>query len=406
MLTLSRTRHSYKEGNVFYAGSVSVGCVYPQARLKIPTFRSFWREIVEWSPEIVHSQCEFSTFFPAKRIAERLGIPLIHTYHTIYEDYTHYFSPARVWGRELVQIMTRRVSRQVSEMIAPSEKIRSLLEGYQVACPVSVVPSGIDLERYRPTKDADGSRQELRRRLWIPEEKTVLVYVGRLAKEKNIGELLDFQMEAQKEETVLLIVGDGPYRRTLQEQAERNGITETVRFTGMVSPEQVAGYYQAGDLFVSASRSETQGMTYAEALACGLPLLCRRDECLGQVIREGENGWQYENQEGFLSALRQWKGMCEDEKRKISRAAAGTAELFSSGGFAGRMEQIYRERIRDRLCREREAGDRAGGLRKREAGTWAEELREREAEERAGELREQTGGAGKRTSESGESFAA
>ena len=136
ILTLSRTCHSYIEGD---AGSIGLGCIYPQARLKIPKAAGDYMEmLLEWKPDIVHSQCEFSTFFLAKKIASELHVPIVHTYHTVYEDYTHYFSPQKVWGRNIVQLMTKKLANAVETLIAPSDKIRKILEGYQVSCPVEV----------------------------------------------------------------------------------------------------------------------------------------------------------------------------------------------------------------------------------------------------------------------------
>lgn len=336
ILTLSSTCHSYKEENVFYAGSVGVGYVYPQARLRIPDFGRYWKELLEWEPQIIHSQCEFSTFYLAKKIAKEKQIPIVHTYHTIYEDYTHYFSPKQTWGKGLVQLMTRRLSGHVGELIAPSEKIKHILEGYQVSCPVTVLPSGIDLGKYD-----SGKEQKIRKKLQIPKEKTVLLYVGRLAREKNLEELLQYQKAAHPYGTILLIVGDGPYKEVLEEETKGLGICDSVIFTGMISPEKVPDYYQAGDLFVSASRSETQGMTYAEALASGLPLLCRKDECLESVVQEGVNGWQYEDMDGFLKFIQLWKGKSRHEKQDFCLAAQKSAEKFSAAKFAERMEKIY-----------------------------------------------------------------
>lgn len=119
VLTLSRNCHSYKEENVIYAGSVGMGKIYPQARVKIPVVaKEYMEELMQWHPDLIHSQCEFSTFFLAKKIAGELNIPIVHTYHTVYEDYTHYFSPQKAWGRSLVQMMTRKLSVQVDAMIA------------------------------------------------------------------------------------------------------------------------------------------------------------------------------------------------------------------------------------------------------------------------------------------------
>ena len=346
ILTLSRTCHSYIEGDVIYAGSIGMGCIYPQARVKIPTVAGNYMEmLLDWKPDIVHSQCEFSTFFLAKKIASELHIPIVHTYHTVYEDYTHYFSPQKAWGRNIVQLMTRKLANAVETLIAPSDKIRKILEGYQVSCPVEVIPSGISLEKYQACKEEDW-REKIRAQLGIPQDALVLVYVGRMAKEKNIEELLEYQQEAEKYGVILLLVGDGPHLPELKKKAEELKVTEHVIFTGMIAPEEVGHYYQAGDLFVSASISETQGMTYAEALAGGIPLLCRRDGCLEQVVTDDENGWQYDDREDFLGRIREWKGMSEDAKSRMQDKAGDSAEKFSSGNFVGRVEKIYEQQIR------------------------------------------------------------
>ena len=347
VLTLSRNCHSYKEGNVIYAGSVGMGKIYPQARVKIPVVAGeYMEELLKWSPDLIHSQCEFSTFFLAKRIAGELKVPIIHTYHTVYEDYTHYFSPQKAWGRSLVQMMTRKLSDQVDAMIAPSRKIEQILEGYKINCPVSVVPSGIDTEKFRKRID-DGSREVLRKQYGIQENEIVLVYVGRMAKEKNIEELLCYQ-KSVKDNVKLILVGDGPYRQALEEKAKEYGVTDHVIFTGMVLPDEVAGYYQMGDMFVSASTSETQGMTYDEALAGGIPLLCRMDDCLNEVVVEGENGWQYENEAMYLKCIQKWKEFSGDERKSICNAAIKTADRFSSEKFAERVEQVYLEVLEKR----------------------------------------------------------
>lgn len=157
---------------------------------------------------------------------------------------------------------------------------------------------------------------------------TVLLYVGRLAKEKNVEELLEYQQKVQESGTILMIVGGGPYLETLRKKAAELGVTGSVIFTGMVSPAEVASYYPAGDLFVSASTSETQGLTYAEALAAGLPLLCRRDQCLRAVVEEGKNGWQYRTEEEFLKDLKNWKEKEDDERRGMCSYAKQSAEIF------------------------------------------------------------------------------
>ena len=171
------------------------------------------------------------------------------------------------------------------------------------------------------------------------EDEIVFVYVGRIAKEKNIEELLWYQKSVQNN-IKLVLVGDGPYRTTLEEKAKEYQVTDSVIFTGMVSPDEVARYYQIGDLFVSASTSETQGMTYDEALAGGVPLLCRKDDCLKEVVTEGKNGWQYEKESMYLECIQKWKEFSEDEKRRMRNTAVRTADQFSKESFAKRGERV------------------------------------------------------------------
>ena len=149
VLTLSGSLHSHKEEGVYALGSVDAGMIYPGARLRAPEGDALIRELIAWGPDIVHSQCEFSTFAPARRIAKACGVPLVHTYHTVYEDYTHYFSPSIRMGRCAVAAFSRWVAAQTDCMIAPTGKVRRLLQGYGVRCPV-VENNGLSLVQRVP----------------------------------------------------------------------------------------------------------------------------------------------------------------------------------------------------------------------------------------------------------------
>ena len=142
------------------------------------------------------------------------------------------------------------------------------------------------------------------------------------------------------EKLVFLIVGDGPAKSSLETLAAQLGVKESVIFTGMVPPEKVQEYYQLGDVFVSASTSETQGLTYIEAAANGLPLLCRKDPCLKGIIEQNENGFEYTDEGEFLSAL---NFILLNEKWRITagKRSAQIAEAYGKGAFADAIEKIY-----------------------------------------------------------------
>ncbi|OJF91530.1 glycosyltransferase family 4 protein [Alkalibacterium sp. 20] len=344
ILTLSGNRKSSHKDEVIYIGSTGVGKIYPKARLALSIHEEYIQELVGWHPDIIHSQCEFSTFLMAQRIAKDVNIPIIHTYHTLYEDYTHYFSPNKKWGKKMVAILTKKVLTQSNCVIAPTDKVRSLLLEYGVKQEIQVVPTGIDLERVK-IQLGNTEKEGLRSKVGIPSNDRVLIYVGRLAKEKNLEEILLFFSQLNRQNITLLIVGDGPHRAALEERVMELGISNQVIFTGMICSQEVSSYYQLGDLFVSASNSETQGLTYIEALANGVPALCRKDPCLENVIVDGVNGWEYQSFEQFREKL---NTILDDEvlQERVSKNARDSMRYnYSSTEFAKKVEQIYQNTI-------------------------------------------------------------
>ncbi|MET0017746.1 glycosyltransferase [Oscillibacter sp.] len=344
VLTLSQSRHTLVRDKVTYVGAMSAGLVYPGARLRTALATRQVQALIHWRPDVIHTQCEFSTFLLARKISDHTGAPIVHTYHTVYEDYTHYFSPSRTWGRRMVALVSRHIIAQTACVIAPTEKVRGILKNYSVRRPVYVIPTGIDLSRFSGLSDGTYLRQ-LKAKLGIPENNFVLTYVGRLAKEKNVEELLACLAELNRDDITLLLVGDGPYRQTLEETVRDLGLCDRVVFTGMVKPAQVADYYRLGDLFVSASTSETQGLTYIEALASGLPALCRKDTCLAGVIENGVNGWQFADGREFTAHLQEF--LADEQLRASMRAAAAehARQNFSAESFVHRVAEVYASAI-------------------------------------------------------------
>ncbi len=337
VVTLSNTLHSYKDGDVYYMGSVSANKIYPGARLRVNRTRSLFRELVAWGPDVIHSQCEFSSFRVAYGLSTRLGVPIVHTYHTVYEDYTHYFSPSVRVGRAVVSVFSRWICGRTACVVAPSRKVETLLRDYGVRCRIEVIPTGVDLSVYR--QEPDPARMAALRQRWaIPADHTVLLYLGRMAKEKNLEQLVDQIAASGRRDVTLLLVGDGPDREEVLDYTRSRGLD--VIFTGMVPHSEVADYYRLGDLFVTASTSETQGLTYFEALAAGVPVLCRRDPCVDGVVEDDVNGWQYEDAKSFGRYL---SAFCGDAalRERMSREAQLSSERFSAEAFGAAVAALY-----------------------------------------------------------------
>ncbi len=348
ILTLSADGVRARKDGVYYIKSFDIGRIYPQARGTVHFIDPFVEELIMWGPDVIHSQCELVSFPFAKRIQARCQCPIIHTYHTVYEDYTHYFTKHEQAGRKFVRLSSRFILEHVDAVIAPTQKVTKLLQGYGVRNYIDTVATGVDLDRFAVRISAEEKRL-LKRQIGIAEDKKVLAYIGRLAQEKDVQTLITYmdRMRNTHPELVLMITGDGPYREALEAQVSQLNLAEQVIFTGMAAPEEVYKYYQLGDLFVCASGSETQGLTFIEALASGLPLLCRRDECLAEVVQDGYNGYQFTRFDEFERCLNSFFG--NDQLRcDMQIQARRSAEVYAAGRFGERICAIYQREVNRR----------------------------------------------------------
>jgi len=344
ILTLSEKHKSHREGDVYYIRSLPVA-VYPGVRMSMASHHRLIKELIQWKPDVIHSQCEFFTFRFARRIAKKTGAPIVHTYHTMYEQYVSYLIPGKKLGRWFVRTAARYLLNKVNAVIVPTPKVEASLRGYRIKPPMEVIPSGISLEQFQSRLSPE-ERITKRAALGITEDQTVLISLGRLGFEKNLDELILLFKQAivSHPELLLVIVGDGPAKSALEKLAKEQQISEKVLFTGMVPPPEVQNYYQLGDVFVSASTSETQGLTYVEAAANALPLLCRQDPCLDGVIVEGENGYTYTTDAEFFDALDrilrapQWIKTAGEQSERI-------AEAFGKERFGDAVETLYTKLI-------------------------------------------------------------
>lgn len=342
ILTLADGMHSYRIGSVFYIRSVPIGAIYPDVRMATAYRHRLIEQLIEWHPDVIHSQCEFFSFQFAHHIAKETGAPIVHTYHTLYEQYVTYVVPIKGVGEKAVGTLSRLRLKEVKCIIAPTKKVEDTLRSYGITAPIAVVPSGINLDRFRNAMNAE-ERSQRRKALGIEDTDRVLLNLGRLGNEKNLDELIGYFASVRSEYPNLkfLIVGDGPAREQLEKQVAELEIQDRVIFTGMVPPTQVREYYQLGDIFVSASTSETQGLTYIEAAANGLPLLCRKDPCLQDVMVCGENGYEYTDAEQFRQGL---AAILSDEQWRFDASVCSReiADSFGKEAFGAAVEKVYR----------------------------------------------------------------
>lgn len=344
VLTLSPDGQQHFKDDTYYLKSFKVR-IYPQARATYNFHSKYIPEILKWKPDIIHSQCEWISFYFARYIALKLNIPIVHTYHTIYEDYSHYLLRSKRLGRSIVLFGSNHAINATDYVIAPTNKARNLLLSYGIENPIITIPTGIDLDKYKVTLSEE-RKLELLSSYGITPDKTVLVSIGRLAIEKNIDELLlnMKSLVASRPDIVLMIIGGGPYADALSESVINMGLQENVIFTGMIAPDLIPEYFQLGKLFVCASQSEAQGLTYIESLAGSIPLLCKYDQCLEGVLLEGHNGCSFDNSAEFIEKL---LSLLSDKEKydAMCRNALLSSEKYSTEVFGTQVAKVYEAAI-------------------------------------------------------------
>ncbi|MEW6173486.1 MAG: glycosyltransferase family 4 protein [Bacillota bacterium] len=260
----------------------------PGFRLALPFSLKIGSTIKELKLDLVHVHSPFLLGGLGARWARRLDLPLVFTYHTLYEEYVHYFPFLKTQTRQLTLRYTTAFCNRCDLVLAPTRVIGSYLLETGVRARIRTLPTGIDLKSFQ-----GGDRDGFRKRYGIGPDERVMVYVGRLAKEKNIGFLLKTLglIVDRLPGTRLLLVGGGPQREDLVKEAEEKNVGRNVVFTGPVAPDYVKDCYAAGDVFVISSLTETQGLVVGEAKAAGLPAVAVRAKGLTEMVDEGVDGF-------------------------------------------------------------------------------------------------------------------
>lgn len=333
--TLSPNFFAHINGDVYYFPSLDASAVYSNARVILSRYKPIIEEIVRWGPDIIHSQCELSTFLVAKSVKKKTGAKIVHTYHTDYERYMGYLVPlrSRKITRKSIQKVLQSLSRDMDTIVAPTEKTREILESYRLRTPIHVVPTGLE-----PPMELKTTKESRIRDLHFSESDFVIGVISRLAEEKSVKTLLEYLSYVEDSSLKMAIVGDGPDRKKLEKLTKDLNLSDRVLFAGQQPHEFISEWFFAIDCFSSASTSETQGLTYYEALQHGKPLLVARDRSLQGVVIEGINGFTFENLSEFQAGLNSLKS----EIKTYSIAAELSSRKFDHLTFAKRMEKIYR----------------------------------------------------------------
>ncbi|MGL5540864.1 MAG: glycosyltransferase [Erysipelotrichaceae bacterium] len=336
-----------REGNVLRMPGVELKWLYGYI-LSTPFHLKAKEEVRKMELDVIHVHTEFGVGMFGRLVGKSLGIPVVTTYHTMYEDYTHYinffdFDEVEKFTKKIATSFSKYFSEHAQAVIAPSLKTKDTLLKYGVTTPIFVIPTGLNLDRFRK-ENIDRAILDVRAQsLGIREEDFVVSFIGRIAPEKSILDVMEgFALAAKNQEHFkLLIVGGGPQLDELKHAAKAMGIASKVVFTDKVANNQIPYYYHLSDVFVSASLTETQGMTYIEALASGRCVMARNDEVVKDLLSEGYNGYLFDTTQELAEKLVNYAQMDSASKQTLCEHAIQSVTSYDAKTFADHVKAVY-----------------------------------------------------------------
>ncbi|MBN1797997.1 MAG: glycosyltransferase [Spirochaetales bacterium] len=306
------------------------------------------RKARQWNLDLVHSHTEFSLGIIASGVAKQLNLPFVLTFHTLWEFYSHYF----LWDilpQNMFRYILSLLYKSPDYFIAPSEKVKTYLETIMsVTATIKVIPTGLNLNHFFDYDVTPHIRREFRKKYGMTPDDKVMVFVGRIGKEKSVDVLIRglAQLMGEYPHLKLLVVGGGPGIPELQRLAKKHHVEHSVIFTGYIPWEHIPLAYKSSDIFVLASVSETQGLVTVEALACGLPIIVRKDQANLDIIGNGRFGLVFNKPEEFPAAVKLL--LSHPELEKDLKAKAQKASLkYSVEQFGKQVLEYYNWIIED-----------------------------------------------------------
>lgn len=338
------------EDKVLYLPGLKLDFLYGY-KLTNPIQIAAAKPIKSWNLDIIHVHQEFGVGIFGRAVAQAFDIPLVSTYHTTYEDYTHYINVLHIdkideLVKKAIEGLSKTFTKKSNIVIAPSEKTKKMLEGYGIKNQIEVIPTGLDLQRFNKNFIDQRKIDAIKKEYNLLDDNTIFIYVGRLAKEKSIDMLIDaFEIVKNKKlPAKLLIVGDGPDRKNLEKQVKSLKLEASVVFAGAKNSNEIPNYYHAADAFISGSTTETQGLTYIEALASGLGLFARKDDVLKGIVIEGETGFYFDDIKDLANKIESFI-LNHDFKKQIREKALTVSKQFGLEEYYKMIIKCYNEAI-------------------------------------------------------------
>ncbi|MBS3990463.1 MAG: RecX family transcriptional regulator [Erysipelothrix sp.] len=334
------------ENNVLRLPGIEIKKMYGYV-LTTPAHFLAFNHVKSMNLDVIHVHTEFGVGIFGHIIGSMLKLPIVSTYHTTYEDYTHYVN---IFNSKTIERLAKKTVMKLSRMygshcmaiVSPSEKTKEMLLRYQIETPIHVIPTGLNLDKFKARYSED-DKKAFRAKIGISESDYIITYVGRIAKEKSIDVVINGMKELVEINTNVrfLVVGAGPALEELQEQTDKLKLNDHVIFYGKVPNQQVPEIYGLSDMFVSASLTETQGLTFIEALASGLPVFARKDDVLDELVFDQETGFYFADAREFAKNVDAYTKLSVQEKANIENNTQRVVEKFDRLTFAKKVSETY-----------------------------------------------------------------
>lgn len=340
-----------KKNKIIYLPGIKTGIyetkltgIYSKKAMKI---------IKEWNLDVIHSQTEFGVGYFSRIVAKKLNLPIVHTYHTLYEDYVHYVTHGHFdnFAKKLaIKITKYYCEKRCDELIVPTDKIKDLfINKYNIIKQVNVIPTGIDIDKFKITPSMKKNIQTIKNKYKINDTDFIIGSVGRIAPEKSFDKLLYNIKDMIKVNTNIkvLLVGGGPDLDNLKELTKKLNLENYVIFTDKVNYDLVPTYFNIFNIVVSFSKTETQGLTIIEGLAASKPTLCIEDDSFRAMIEPNYNGYLFKNDTEFKDYIFK---LMNDQKlyKDMSTNARNSTYKYSKEVFAADILKVYHKAIENK----------------------------------------------------------
>ena len=342
-----------QEGKIIRIPGIELKQLYGYA-LASPIHYLFMEDLKKLNFDIIHVHTEFGIGLFAGIVAKQLHLPLVRTYHTTYEDYTHYINFVHLdsvdkLAKKAVTVISKLYGDSCMQLIAPSKKTHDMLVKYGIKTPISIIPTGIELEHFKKENTSSIIIDAIREKCHIAKDEKMLLYVGRIAQEKSIDMIIKTFIKVKDcgMKMKLVVVGGGPQLDELVKMVDDLKLNDYIIFIGKVPFSEVPTYYHSADAFISASTSETQGMTYIEALSSGLPVFARYDEVLSDIVFENENGFLFDNEDELFTKFEHFLSLDNQSIQIIKDNCVKVQDVYNADLFLERIVALYQCAIQD-----------------------------------------------------------